>query len=78
MGSTIICRALHTALRQITTQIPIEFCTLVIGLRISLVLGVAQCEYTIINAILQHSYLCTCFDHIQVMFECQGHMIKVK
>ena len=47
MGSTIICRALHTALRQKTTQIPIEFCTLVIGLGISLVLGVAQCEYTI-------------------------------
>ena len=43
MGSTITCRALHTALRQITTQIPIEFCTLVIGL----VLGVTQREYTI-------------------------------
>ena len=47
MGSTIICRALHIALRQIATQIPIEFCTLVICLRIGLVLGVAQCEYTI-------------------------------
>ena len=47
MGSTIICRALHTAPRQITTQTPIEFCTLVIGLGISLVPGVAQCEYTI-------------------------------
>ena len=42
MGSTIICRALHTAPREITTQIPIEFCRLVI----CLVLGVAQCEYT--------------------------------
>ena len=48
MGSTIVCRALHTAARQITTGIPIEFCTLVIGLGIGLVLGVAQCEYTII------------------------------
>ena len=47
MGSTILCRALHIAPRQITTQIPIEFCTVVIGLSIGLVLGVAQCEYTI-------------------------------
>ena len=49
MGSTIVCRALHTAARQITTQIPIEFCTLIIGLSIGLVLGVAQCEYTIMK-----------------------------
>ena len=47
MGSTIICRALHTALRQITTQITIEFSTVVISLSIGLVLGVTQCEYTI-------------------------------
>ena len=43
-GCTIICRTLHTAPRQITTRIPIEFCTLVISLGISLVLGVAQCR----------------------------------
>ena len=49
MGSTIICRTLHTAPRLITTWIPIEFCTLVIG--IGLVLGVAQCEYTIMPTI---------------------------
>ena len=47
MGSTIICRALNTAPRQIPTRIPIEFCTLAIGLCIGLILGVAQCEYTI-------------------------------
>ena len=36
-----------TSPRQITSRIPIEFCTLVIGLCIGLVLGVAQCKYTI-------------------------------
>ena len=54
MASTVICRTLYTALRQITTQIPIEFCTLVIGLDISLIIGVAQCEQTISH--LQGSY----------------------
>ena len=32
LGSMELPRGVHTAQRQITTQIPIEFCVLVIGL----------------------------------------------
>ena len=55
MGSTIICRAFHTALRQLKPQILIEFCTLVIGL--GLIPGVAQCEYTFIDIIKASLFL---------------------
>ena len=37
----------HTAQRQITTQIPIEFCVLVIGIYLGLGIGLGQCEWTI-------------------------------
>ena len=50
-GFHLICRALHTAPRQMTTQILIEFCILIIGLGIGLILGVVQCEYTIKTSI---------------------------
>ena len=38
-----LCEGIHTAPRRITTLIPMEFCKFVIGL----VMGVAQCEQTI-------------------------------
>ena len=44
MGFTVISRTLHTAPRQMATQIAIEFCILVIGVGIGIGLGVAQCE----------------------------------
>ena len=43
MGFTVIYRALHTAPREITTQIPIEFYIFVIGLGTDIGLGVTQC-----------------------------------
>ena len=39
-----LCGGIHTAQRPMTTQIPIGFCVLVIGIGLGLVLGVAQCE----------------------------------
>ena len=45
LGSMEMCGGVHTAQRQITTQIPIEFCTLVIGLGLGLVH--CQSDYTI-------------------------------
>ena len=45
LGSMEFCGGVHTAQRQITTQISIEFCILVIGL--GLCLGHCQSDYTI-------------------------------
>ena len=39
-----LCGSIHTAQRPMTTQIPIGFCVLLIGIGLELVLGVAQCE----------------------------------
>ena len=45
MGSLELYRLVQAAQRQITTQIPIEFCILVMGLSLSL--GHCQCYKTI-------------------------------
>ena len=45
LGSMELCGGVHTAQRQITTQIPIEFCILVIGLGLGF--GHCQSDYTI-------------------------------
>ena len=47
LGSMGLCKGFHTAQRQITTQIPIEFCILVIRLGLCLSLGHCQCKCTI-------------------------------
>ena len=44
LGSMKLYRVIHTAQRQITTQIPIEFCVLVIGLGLGLGLGHCQSD----------------------------------
>ena len=47
MGCIGLCEGFHTAQRQITTQIPIEFCILVIGLGLGLGLGHCQSDRAI-------------------------------
>ena len=47
LSSTELCGGVHTAQRQIRTQIPLEFCILVIGLGLGLGLGHCQSVYTI-------------------------------
>ena len=48
LGSVELYRVVHTSQRQITTQIPIEFCIHVVGLG----LGHCQCDNTI--SLIQH------------------------
>ena len=47
MGCIGLCEGVHTAQRQITTQIPIEFCILVTGLGLGLGLGHYQSDRAI-------------------------------
>ena len=49
LGSMELCEGVHTAQRQTTTQIPIEFCILVIGLSLGLSLSHCQSDYTIMQ-----------------------------
>ena len=46
LGSMELYGGVHTVQRQITTQIPIEFCILVIGHGLSLGHGHCQSDYT--------------------------------
>ena len=44
MGCIEMCGSIYTAPRQMTTQIPMEFCVLVLSICLSLSLW--QCEWT--------------------------------
>ena len=56
MGCIGLCESVHIAQRQITRQIPIEFCILVIGLGLGLGLGHCQSDRAIIV-----NYIIICF-----------------
>ena len=48
MGCTGLCGDVHTAQRQMTTQIPIQFCVLVLGICLGLGIGLSTI-LTLIN-----------------------------